>query len=385
MISGLGHTAAMVAAGAALLGLVAGVLGSFALLRRQSLLGDVLSHAALPGVCAGFLIAGVRAPAPLMAGAFVSGALAALAVLLISRQARLKPDVAMAIVLSVFFGVGVVLLSVVQGQAGGAQAGLSVFLFGQAAAMLRADVQALAVVAVICLTLVAVLWKEFALITFDRDMARAQGLPVALLEGVLTLMVALAIVAGLQIVGVVLMVAMLIAPAVAARLWAGRLSGMVWLAAAFGVVAGVAGALISASARGLATGPVVVLAACAIVAVSALLAPRRGLMARLGLRLGGATPEAVLHSLGRLAAMHAMPDYPAEHGMIAALHGRGTDRALRHLGARGLIAPVLHPPERTRHWCLTASGHAELRARAGEGAGEKAGEEAEVEAGGSKA
>lgn len=360
MTFALGHTAAMVALGAALLGLVAGVLGSFALLRRQSLLGDVLSHAALPGVCLGFMISGVRAPGPLMAGAFATGALAAVSVLVITRYARFKPDAAMAIVLSVFFGLGVVLLSVVQGQAGGAQAGLSVFLFGQAAAMLRADVQAMAAVAVVCLGLVAALWKEFALITFDRDMARAQGLPVALLDGVLTLMVALAIVVGLQIVGVVLMVAMLIAPAAAARQWTGRLGPMVWLAALFGVVSGVVGALISASARGLSTGPVVVLVACFLVAISILFAPRRGVIWRLVRRGDGAGPEAVLQTLGRLAQMHGDPNYPAEAGMITPLHGPTTGRALEDLARRGLIAPVVHPPERTPHWVLTPDGHAAL-------------------------
>lgn len=364
MIPVLGHTVAMVAAGAALLGLVAGVLGCFAVLRRQSLMGDVISHAALPGICLGFLVSGLRAPGPLMAGAFVTAGLAALSVLVLTRQARLRPDAAMAIVLSVFFGLGVVLLSVVQAQPGGGQAGLSAFLFGQAAAMLRADVQAMAVVAVICLGLTMALWKEFALITFDRDLARVQGLPVAALEAVLTLMVALAIVVGLQVVGVVLMVAMLIAPAVAARMWARGLAAMVMLAALFGLVAGVAGALISAFARGLSTGPVVVLVACAIVAVSALLAPG-GVWAGLRNRGGRAGPEAVLASLSQLAQVHGRADFPADAGMLGALHGGSVRPALQTLAARGLIAPVSYPPEREPRWALTQAGMAASDGMAG--------------------
>jgi len=178
---------------------------------------------------------------------------------------------------------------------------------------------------------------------------------------VLTLMVALAIVVGLQIVGVVLMVAMLIAPAAAARQWTGRLGPMVWLAALFGAVSGVVGALISASARGVSTGPVVVLVACFIVAISILFAPRRGVVWQLVRRGDGAGPEAVLQTLGRLAQMHGDPAYPAEAGMITPLHGPSTGRALEDLARRGLIAPVVHPPERTPHWVLTPAGHAALQ------------------------
>lgn len=361
------HTVQTVVIGAVLLGMVSGVLGVFAVLRRQSLLGDALAHAALPGVCLGFLIAGARDLGSIMAGAFLSGGLAALAVMVISRRTRLKTDAALGIVLSVFFAVGVVLLTVVQGRSGAAQAGLSSFLFGQAAAVLRSDFWLMGGVAVLALGLVAALWKEFTLVTFDPDFARTQGLPVLVLEALLTVMVALAIVVGLQMVGVVLMVAMLIAPAAAARQWVARLGPMVLLSAGFGVAAGVGGALVSATARGLATGPVVVLIASGIVLVSVLLAPGRGVLwhwVRIIGQRRGLESRKVLLTLHGLSTAHADPSYPVEQGMIDALHRSGSSRAMRQLAARGMVRPVMHPPEATPHWELTQKGHeAASRAR----------------------
>jgi len=250
-----------VALGAAILGVVSGVLGCFAVLRRQSLMGDTLSHAALPGVCLGFIAAGTRDLGAILTGAFISGALAALTVMLIIRRTGLKTDAALGVVLSVYFAVGIMLLTWLQGRAGTGQAGLSSFLFGQAAAILRTDLWLMGGITLAALTLVVALWKEFKLVSFDPDYARAQGFPVVALEAALTVMVAIAIVVGLQLVGVILMVAMLIAPAAAARQWVRSLGAMVFLAAFFGMVSGVGGAMISATARGLATGPLVVLIA----------------------------------------------------------------------------------------------------------------------------
>ena len=358
MLFGLDHTLGVVAAGAAILGATGGVLGSFAVLRRQSLLGDVLAHAALPGLCLGFLIAGRSLPV-LMAGALAAGALAALSVGMIGRVSRLKPDAALGIVLSVFFAGGVVLLSHVQATGGAGAAGLSAFLFGQAAAMLATDVVAMAIVACLALGMVALAWPWIKLTSFDRAYARALGLPVGVVETGLTVLMAMAIVVGLQMVGVVLMTAMLVAPAVAARAWVARLAPMVGLAALFGAVAGVGGAVLSAGARGVATGPVVVLIATALAAVSLALAPGRGLVWRLlrnrslALRL---EDDRVLGTLRTLGREHGDPAYRAEAGMIDTAHGTGTARVLDRLAALGLVAEVSHPPETTRHWILTEKG-----------------------------
>lgn len=364
MTPALDHTLGVVALGAAVLGATGGMLGCFAVLRRQSLLGDVLAHAALPGLCLGWLVAG-RSVVPLMAGALIAGGLAALSVLAVGRFTRLKPDAALGIVLSVYFAAGVVLLSHVQAVGGAGAAGLSAFLFGQAAAMLRADLIAMATVGGAAALLVAAFWKEIAAVCFDAPYARALGLPVAAVEALLTLLMAMAIVVGLQMVGVVLMTAMLIAPAVAARLWVARLWPMVALAALFGIAAGVGGAVLSAGARGLATGPLVVLIATAIAAVSLLLAPGRGVVWRLlrDRRLAGRLEGLrLLDTLRALAEAHGDPDWPAEAGMIAAAHGLPVARQLRRLQAEGLVASVAHPPETAPHWVLTPAGRARLDA-----------------------
>jgi manganese/zinc/iron transport system permease protein len=348
-----------VALGAAMLGVTSGALGAFALMRRQSLMGDTLSHAALPGICLGFLWAGARDLGAILVGAFLAGALAALTVMLIGRRTRLKTDAALSIVLSVYFAVGVVLLTHVQASAGAAQAGLSTFLFGQAAAILATDLPVMAGVAAVALGLVAVFWKEFKLVTFDDGFARAQGLPVLALEAALTVMVALAIVVGLQMVGVVLMVAMLIAPAAAARQWTRSLGAMVVLSAGFGALAGVSGAVISASVRGLPTGPVVVLAASALAGLSLLLAPERGLVwqwIEAGRQRRGLAARRVLMTIHGLGRAHGDPAYAAEAGMLDAFHGTATAPALQRLQAEGLVHEVAHPPDSATHWALTDAG-----------------------------
>lgn len=352
--------------GAAMLGAIAGMLGSFAVLRRQSLLGDALAHAALPGVCLGFLIAGGRDLGSIMAGAFFTGALAALVMMLITRATTLKTDAALGIVLSVFFAVGVVLLTHLQSMGGAASAGLGSFLFGQAAAILASDLWIMGGVGLVGLALVVAFWKEFKLVSFDAGFARAQGFPVTLLEGLLTVMVALAIVVGLQLVGVVLIVALLIAPAAAARQWTNSLGTMVVLSALIGAASGALGALISATARGLATGPVVVLVASAAVLVSLALAPRRGLVWQaLAARRSRAQIDErrILAAMQGLANAHNDARYPSEQGMLRAALGYAPARQrFAALERRGLIRPVTHPPETTPHWELTPSGHHEAKA-----------------------
>ncbi len=355
--------------GASLLGAIGGMLGAFALLRRQSLLGDALSHAALPGVCLGFLIAGGRDLGAVLAGAFATGALAALTLMLIVRRTTLKPDAALGVVLSVFFAAGVVLLTLIQGRGGAGAAGLEAFLFGQAASILPGDLRIMGGVGLGALALVLAFWKEFKLVSFDPAFARAQGLPVLALEAALTVMMALAIVVGLQLVGVVLMVALLVAPAAAARQWTGSLGAMVALSAGIGAAAGAAGALVSATARGLATGPVVVLVATAAVAVSLLAAPRRGLLWRaLAARRARAriTEGRVLAVLQGLADAHRDAGYPSERGMLDAALGAAPDAArIAALQRRGLIRPVIRPPETAPRWRLTEAGHAEAAALSG--------------------
>jgi manganese/zinc/iron transport system permease protein len=281
------YTARNVALGSSLLGVISGVLGCFAVLRRQGLLGDVLAHAALPGICLAYLLTNSKSSLVLLLGAAIAGWLAALALLQIVQQARLSEDSALGIVLSTFFAAGITLLTFLTKRGDAQGAGLDRFLFGQAAALIEEDVLVIAVLAAIAIGATALFYKEFKLLTFDALFARSIGLPTQALSVLLTSLVVVAIVIGLQTVGVVLMAAMLIGPAVAARQWTDRLGVMVALAALFGAAAGLAGALISLSAENIPTGPVTILSLTLIVVFSLLFAPARGLVWRRLNRSGG--------------------------------------------------------------------------------------------------
>lgn len=272
------YTLRTVALGSALLGIVSGALGAFAVLRKQSLLGDAISHAALPGIALAFMLTGSKAPLVLIIGAAVAGWLGTLLMLSIVKTTRIKSDSALGLVLSVFFGFGLVLLTFIQRQPDATQAGLDRFLFGQAATLLERDVWTMALLGVPALLLLAVFWKQFKLLSFDPDFGASMGLRMQRFDVLLITLLVIAIVIGLQTVGVVLMSAMVVAPAAAARQWTDRLDVMVLLSALFGALAGVSGAVISSLAAHVPTGPSIVLCISAIVLVSLFFAPNRGLL-----------------------------------------------------------------------------------------------------------
>ena len=255
------YTFQVVALGAALLGMASGLIGSFAVLRRQSLLGDVVSHAALPGIAAVFLMTGTKDTVWLLIGALCSGLTATGFIIGVVRYSRVKFDTALALGMSVFFGLGLVLLTYVQKIPNSNQAGLQRFIFGQAAVLLKSDILVIAITGAVLLALTLLFWKEFKLLSFDPEFARSLGLPTRSLNVLLSAMTVAAIIAGLQTVGVILMSAMLVAPAVAARQWTNRLGVMVGLAALFGAVSGVAGTLASSALPKLPAGPAIVVAA----------------------------------------------------------------------------------------------------------------------------
>ncbi len=344
--------------GATLLGLTGGVLGSFALLRRQSLLGDSLAHAALPGVVLAFLITGRKAPLPLLVGALVAGVAGALLILLVTRFSRLKEDTAFGIVLSVFFGAGIVLLTWVQKLPGGNQSGLDKFLFGQAAALVESDLYLMGGLGLVALLLVALFYKEFKLLSFDPDFGASQGYPMGRMNVLLTGILVLVVVLGLQTVGVVLMIATLVTPAAAARQWTERLGRMILLSGAIGAAAGVIGVLASHSVSRLPTGPSIVIAASAFFALSLFFAPRRGLLwSLLRRRANGARirREHLLKDLYKLCERR--DDFAAAVPQRELLDTRGWSGAV----LRRVAGPLLRAglvAERTGAWCLTPSGHA---------------------------
>ncbi|MDQ2669232.1 MAG: metal ABC transporter permease, partial [Gemmatimonadota bacterium] len=255
------YTLRTVALGAASLGAVSGTLGAFAVLRRQSLLGDAISHAALPGIVLAFILTGSKQTFVLVLGAAIAGWLGTLFVLWVVRNSRIPEDSVLGIVLSVFFGLGLVLLTYVQKLPDASQAGLSTFLFGQAATLVTSDVLVIAALGGIAVIVVMLGWKEFKLLAFDREYGVSLGIPMRAVEVLLTTVLVVAIVVGLQTVGVVLMSAMVVAPAVAARQWTDALGRMVLLSAGFGALSGVTGAMASATTTGVPTGPAIVLAA----------------------------------------------------------------------------------------------------------------------------
>lgn len=274
------YTVRTITLGTVVMGVVCGLLGSFAVLRKQSLLGDAISHAALPGIALAFMITGLKDPLVLFIGAAASGIIGTIWIMGITSRTHLKSDTALGIVLSVFFGFGMLLLTIIQKQPNANQAGLDKFLFGQAATLMVKDVWLMLIIGSISLIVLLLFWKEFKILSFDPQYAKTLGFNIKFLDILLTTLIVLAIVLGLQTVGVVLMSAMLLAPAAAARQWTDKLGIMVLLASIFGAASGVLGTAISASAVRIATGPVIILVAISIVLISFIFAPGRGLLSK---------------------------------------------------------------------------------------------------------
>jgi manganese/zinc/iron transport system permease protein len=353
------YTLRTVGLGAAFLGIVNGVLGSFAVLRKQSLLGDAISHAALPGIALAFLLTGSKATIVLLLGAAAAGWVGTLLVMNIVKNTRVKYDSALGLVLSVFFGFGLVLLTYIQRMPVASQAGLDTFLFGQAATLLARDVATIGILGLAVLLIVLAVWKEFKLLCFDPDFALSLGFPIRWLDVLLITLLVTSIVIGLQTVGVVLMSAMVVAPAAAARQWTDRLGAMVAISAFFGALAGAGGALVSSLTARLPAGPTIVLCLTAIVLVSLLAAPNRGVVwkwARERVNRNLLQTEAVLADLYVLAMRHEDLGHGHPISVLRTMsigHG-GVDRSLEVLRERGLVRVTADGT-----WSLTPSGLSE--------------------------
>jgi manganese/zinc/iron transport system permease protein len=279
-----GYNTSIVLLGVSLLGIAAGVVGTFAMLRKRALMSDTLSHASLPGIAMAFLAAVAlgasgRSLWLLLAGAAVSGILGVLTVQFIVRNTRLPPDAAMGAVLSVFFGIGFVLLSYIQTLDTGDQGGVAKFIYGQTATMTALEATSIAVVALLAVVAAAALFKEFRLVCFDPEFADAQGWSVSLIDLLMMALVVAVTVIGLRAVGLILIIALVIIPPAAARFWTERLGTMTLIAALFGGLSGYLGAAASALLPRFPAGAVIVLVAGALFLLSLLLAPSRGVLA----------------------------------------------------------------------------------------------------------
>jgi manganese/zinc/iron transport system permease protein len=277
---GLSHNALWVLASMLMLGTAAGLAGCFAYWKRQSLMSDALAHAALPGVVIGFAILGFKSLPVMLLGAAASALLGAWAVTAIRAHSRVKEDTAMGIILSVFFGLGIMLLTMVNRMPGGGQSGLDGFIFGQAAAMVRQDMRTMTAVAAVVLLVVLISFKEWKLYLFDPAFARGIGLSGRLMEAAYLTLLVVIIVIGIQAVGVILMAALLIIPAVSARYWTNAFGTMLALSALFGGGAGVAGTYVSTLGDGWPTGPFIVIAAAGIFLLSLVFGRRKGLFVK---------------------------------------------------------------------------------------------------------
>jgi len=279
-----GHNAALVAIGAGLLGYASGATGTFLFLRKRALLSDAAAHATLPGVALAFIVMVAlggdgRNLAGLLLGSAITAAIGLVTVQWIVAHTRLTEDAAIGAVLGVFFGVGVVLLTVIQTMSSGRQAGLEDFLLGSTAGMLRQDALVIAAGGALALALTWALRRPMTLVSFDADFATAAGYRVSRIDLMMMLAALVVTVIGLKVVGLVLIVALLIIPPVAARFWTESVGRMIWIAGAIGGISGYAGAAVSASAPNLPTGPIIVLMAAGVFVASLLFAPVRGVAA----------------------------------------------------------------------------------------------------------
>ena len=354
------YTARTILLGAASLGVVSGVVGSYAVLRKQSLVGDVMSHAALPGIVLAFMIVGVKEQLPIFIGAALSAVLAVFVINLVTQNSRIKTDSAMGMALSVFFGLGLVLLTYVQRMPDANQAGLDKFLFGQAEALVEKDVLIIGLTGFFALLVVGLFWKEFKLLCFDPDFGGTMGFSMKSLDILVTAVIVSAIVIGLQTVGVVLMSSMLIAPAVAARQWTGTMGSMVILAAIIAAVSGVTGVALSAGFENVPTGPAVIVCVSVIAFFSVLFSPNGFFTLKLkdARSRREIKKDYVLKALHDLALEHDDPGYAHSERLLALGSEKGfsVKKSLWALQTAGYVESVGED-----NWRLTQSGIHEVK------------------------
>ncbi len=266
--------------GTILLSVASSVIGCFALLRKRALIVDSISHSILPGVCIGFMVSGTKDPFFLLAGAMLTGWLSIYFIDIITRYSKIKADTAIGLNLSVFFAVGILLLTVIQNSGNPNQSGLSDFLFGKAATMVLADLYVFGGMALFVISGVALFYKQFVLLSFDLHFAKTIGLNIKFYEFILSILTVMAVAIGIQTVGVVLMAAMLITPAATARYWTDNLRKMLVIAAVIGALSGIVGAFISYSYENMPTGPWIVIVFSLIAMLSMIFSPKKGIVAK---------------------------------------------------------------------------------------------------------
>lgn len=275
----LSYPDAVVVVGTAVVGFVAGLLGPLAVLRQRSMFGDAMSHGTLAGVAVAFLVTGAKIPELLLLGAAISAALAAFAMIALERTGRLHSDAAIGVVLSVSLTLGIVLLTGIASSGDAEQSGLDNYLLGQAAGLVERDIVVAVVLGAVAVVAIVLGFRLLRSATFDPGFTAVAGVPTWAVDAAGTGLLALAVVLGVRTVGAILMVALLVAPVVAARQLTNRLAVLLPLSGAIGALCGAVGGLVSGRAE-LPAGPVIVLLATSLAMLSVTFAPRRGIIAR---------------------------------------------------------------------------------------------------------
>jgi manganese/zinc/iron transport system permease protein len=324
----------IVVLGTSMLGMAAGLVGSFTLLRKRALMGDALSHATLPGIAIAFVVASAMGAdgknlVYLLTGAAVSGLLGVAAILFIRHQTKLKEDTALSIVLSVFFGIGVAMLSVAQNMPAGNAAGLESFIYGKTASMIASDAWLIGVAAFVCVLVCLLLFKELTLLCFDDGFAGSRGMPVLGLDAVLMGLVVTVTIVGLQAVGLVLMIALLVIPPSAARFWTESVLPLAVLSALIGAVSCILGAALSALIPKLPSGAMIVLVSGIVFFISMIVGTQRGVLIRAIRRL---------RLNGRIDRQHVL------RGLYELSESRTESSARSESDTTAIVEPVVFEP-----------------------------------------
>ena len=274
-------TLRVIAIGIFFLSISSAMVGCFSFLRKQSLIGDAVAHGVLPGICLSFLLFENKNIYVLLWGASLTAWLSIATIQFVYNRSKIDKDTSMGIILSVFFGFGIVLLTIIQGKSASAQAGLDKFIFGKAASMIDTDVITIVIISVFIIITIILLYKNLVIVSFDESFAKTIGLKVGLFKFILTMMTVLVIVIGIQSVGIVLISALLITPPVTARFWTNKLNFMILIACVFSIISGFGGTYISYTYENMPTGPWIVVFMSIFAFISFAIAPQKGFISKL--------------------------------------------------------------------------------------------------------
>lgn len=269
------YTVCVVMLGVFLLGATCGLVGTLIFLRGGSLCADALSHAALPGVVSMFVLTCTKCSYLLLLGGALSSTVAMIFIVLMRHYTKLKMDTVLGMVLSVFFGAGLVLMTIAQKLSLAHQCALHKYIFGMAATLLPHDVLLIALVSAGVTSVIMLFWKELRLTIFDPEYASTKGYSLVLYDTLLLSCLILLVSLGLHAVGVIVMSALLLAPAVAARQITEQMTPMAVYASFFGAVGSIVGTYISSAVPNLATGPVIVVVITGFVCIACWMTPLR--------------------------------------------------------------------------------------------------------------